>query len=161
MGTPAQTLWQPSTARVVTVGGFGPFPRGTWEAPPEPLCWPAKDPGDTLDYVVDFRPAITGNESDAIATLDVTVSPAMVPADLQSLRSEAEGALAILWLQGGVSGTVYAVTVAVTLASGRALSRTVGLAVTQLSVPAAFGVDITDQTGAALTDQTGAPLTIS
>ena len=34
-----------------------------------------KGPSDTLDYVLDISEAIAGNEGDAIATLDVLISP--------------------------------------------------------------------------------------
>lgn len=160
MGTPAQFVWQASTARVVVVDGFGPFPRGTWQTLPTPLSWPVKDPGDTLDYVVDFSRALAGDVGDGIATLDVAITPANA-GDLTLAFSRADGDQAILWLTGGFTGTTYAVSVVVTTQSGRGLSRTVGLPVQTLSVPAPFGTDITDQTGAPLTNQVGDPLTTS
>ena len=158
MATPAQFAWQASTARLVVLDGFGPFPRGTWQTPPSPLSWPVKDPGDTLDYVVDFSRALAGDAGDGIATLDVAITPANV-GDLSLTLSRADGDQAILWLTAGFSGTTYAVTVVVGTNSGRTLSRTIGLPVVTLSIPVPFGTDITDQTGAPLTDQTGLPLT--
>ncbi len=158
MGTPAQFVWQSSTARVVTPDGFGPFPRGTWQTFPVPLSWPVKDPGDTLDYVVDFSRALAGDTGDTIATLDVATSPNN-SGDLAVNSTRVDGDRAVLWLSAGFSGTTYSVTVVVMTNSGRTISRTIGLPVLTLSTPAPFGTDITDQTGAPLTDQTGTSLT--
>jgi hypothetical protein len=160
MGTPAQFIFQPSTARVVVVDGFGPFPRGTWQAVPTALSWPVKDPGDTLDYVVDLSAALAGDIGDGIATLDVAIAPAN-PGDLVLAQSKADGDQAILWLYAGRSGTTYAVTVVIGTQSGRTIARTIGLAVMSLSTPTPFGTDITDQNGVPLTDQTGTPLIAS
>ena len=53
MSTPATHTWQPTTARIVVVEGFGPYPPGALQTQPPALIWPIKDPGDTLDYVFD------------------------------------------------------------------------------------------------------------
>lgn len=159
MGTPAQFIFQPSTARVVVVDGFGPFPRGTWQTVPAALSWPVKDPGDTLDYVIDLSRALAGDIGDGIATLDVAIAPASA-GDLVLVQSKADGDRAILWLGAGLSGTTYAVTVVIGTHSGRAMARTIGLPVFGLSTPAPFGTDITDQNGVPLTDQTGNPLLV-
>jgi hypothetical protein len=158
MGTQAQFIWQPSTSRVATVDGFGPYPRGIWQTTPEPMTWPTKDPGDTLDYVLDLSKALAGDDGDSIKTLDVSISPAN-PGDLLMTQSTVDGDLAVLWLSSGVAGTTYAVTIVAGTNSGRAISRTVGLAVATLSTPSPFGNDITDQLGAALTDQSGNAIT--
>ena len=158
MGTPAQFVWQASTSRVVAPDGFGPYPRGTWQTVPPPLSWPIKDPGDTLDYVVDLSRALAGDTGDGIATLDVAISPNN-SGDLTLAFSRADGDRAILWLTAGLAGTTYAVTVVVGTQSGRTLSRTIGLPVVMLATPAPFGNDITDQTGAPVTDQTDSPIT--
>ncbi len=157
MGTPAQFVWQTSTARVVIVDGFGPYPRGTWQTAPTPLTWPIKDPGDTLDYVVDFGRALAGDPGDGVITLDVAITPANA-GDLKLAQSRADGNQVILWLTGGLAGLTYAVTVVVGTQGGRSISRTIGLTVLTLSVPAPFGSDITDQAGVPLTDQGGLPL---
>ena len=159
MGTPAQYSWQPSSARVVVVDGFGPFPRGAWQVVPAALYWPVKDPGDTLDYVVDLSRALAGDIGDGIATLDVSITPGNT-GDLILQAARADGDRAILWLTGGIAGTTYAVTVVVGTQSGRNISRTIGLPVLKLATPMPFGADITDQTGTPLTDQTGAPLMV-
>ena len=160
MSTPVQFVWQASTSRVVIPDGFGPYPRGTWQTLPCPLSWPAKDPGDTLDYVIDLSRALAGDTGDAIATLDVAISPNNT-GDLQLAFSRADGDRAILWLAAGNAGTTYAVTAVIGTNSGRMLSRTISLQVITLATPEPFGNDITDQTGAALTDQFGNPLTVT
>jgi hypothetical protein len=157
MATPASFTWQPCVTRVVVVDGFGPYPRGTYPTVPAPLVWPVKDPGDVLDYVVDFSRALAGNDGDSVATLDVSIAPDN-PGDLTLQSSSADGDLAILWLGQGVSGTSYAVTVVVGTNSGRIFSRTITLPVATLSAVVSTANDITDQNGIPLTDQAGAPL---
>ena len=120
-----------------------------------------KDPGDTLDYILDLSDALAGNDGDAIATLDISINPDGT-GDLSLQSSSADGDQAILWLTSGVAGTTYAVTVVVGTNSGRIFSRTVSLPVEALATPPVAGSSIiTDQSGAPITDQTGAPLTTS
>lgn len=158
MNTPASHLWRPSNARYVQVDGFVPTPRGPQIPPPKALAWPAKDPGDTLDYVFDISPALTANPGDSIATLDVTVSPDH-PGDLTLVAAAADGPRAVLWLTGGQALTSYTVTVNITTLGGRTLARSIALPVTALaSVPAPASA-LTTPSGQALTDPTGIPLT--
>jgi hypothetical protein len=160
MSSGTSFIWQPSTTRVVIVGGFGPFPRGTLMTPPPPLVWPVKDPNDVLDYVIDYSLALAGNCGDAIDNLSVTIAPDN-SGDLTLNSANADGERAILWLSGGIAGTEYAVTVVASTNSGRIISRTVSISVEALATPAGNGSDITDGNGAPITDQTGAPLTTS
>jgi hypothetical protein len=161
MSTMATHSWQPTTARIVVVEGFGPYPPGVLQTPPPPLIWPVKDPGDVLDYILDLSDALAGNDGDTIATLDVSISPANT-GDLTLQSSSADGDQAILWLASGVAGTTYAVTVVVGTNSGRIFSRTVSLPVEALANSSGSDSNvITDQTGAPITDQTGASLTTS
>ena len=158
MSTPASHLWRPSNARYVQVDGFVPTPRGPQIPPPKALAWPAKDPGDTLDYVFDISPALTANPGDSIATLDVTVSPDH-PGDLTLVSAAADGPRAVLWLTGGQALTSYTVTGNITTLGGRTLARSIALPVTALaSVPAPASA-LTTPSGQALTDPTGIPLT--
>ncbi len=76
MPTTAAHVWRPSAARTITLDAFVPVPRGTTATPPAPLSWPLKDPADLLDYQFDIAPALIGNDGDAIATLDIAISPA-------------------------------------------------------------------------------------
>jgi hypothetical protein len=158
MPTPARYTWTASSARVIVLDGFGTIPRGTVQYVPQPLAWPAKDPGDTLDYVMDISEAIAGDGGDAIATVDVIVSPSQ-PGDLAVQSSCADGPLAVFWLSGGFSGTTYAVTITIGTNAGRTISRTVNLPVLSLATPPVDPGSLTDQAGAPIIDQNAQPLT--
>ena len=160
MATPATYSWIPSTARVILIDGFGMIPRGTLQVPQPPPAWPAKDPGDTLDYVLDISEAIAGNEGDSIATLDVVISPDN-SGDLTVQSASADGDQAILWLTAGYAGTTYAVTITIGTNSGRVIGRTINLPVIYLAAPAVGSSAITTQTGAPITDQDDDPITTS
>ena len=158
MTTAASHLWRPSNARYLQIDGFVPTPRGPQVPPPQALVWPAKDPGDTLDYVFDFGPALTANPGDGISTLDVVINPAN-PGDLTLDSNTADGAKAVLWLSGGQVQTTYTVTLNVSTLGGRTLARSIALPVIALaSVPAPTNA-LETPTGQALTDPTGTPLT--
>ena len=158
MATAVSYRWQPTTTRVVTIDYCGPIPRGTLQTLPQLLAWPTKDPGDTLDYVVDYSEALAGDNGDAIETLDVVISPNQT-GDLTLTTSGADGSQAILWLTGGQIGTTYSVTVSVTTNNGRSIVRTIYLPVVALSIQTSSGPAITDQSGAPLTDQTNTSIT--
>ena len=133
-------------------------PRGTLPRPGLLPAWPAKDPADVLDYQFDIAPALTGNDGDAVATLDVSITPA-APGDLRLVSAAADGARAVLWLGGGPGGTTYTVTLAIGTQAGRVLSRSVLLPVQLLSAGGSAGL-LTDG-GGMLLDDTGQPLGIS
>lgn len=158
MTTPANHLWRPSNARYLQIDGFVATPRGPQVPPARVLAWPAKDPGDTLDYVFDLGPALTANPGDGISTLDVATSPNN-PGDLSVVSCAADGAKAVLWLSGGQALTTYTVTILVTTAGGRTLVRSIGLPVVALSSAPAPANALQLGTGQALTDPTGTPLT--
>ncbi len=157
MATAANYVWRPSTARVALLDTFVPVPRGAVSGSALPLTWAAKDPGDVLDYAIDFSPAFVGNPGDAIADLDVSISPSQ-PGDLTVNRASADGTSAVLWLAGGQAGTTYTVTVSVVANSGRTLSRSVLLPVILLAASPAVITSIQTDTGAVLTDQNGNPV---
>jgi len=157
MATPAHYVSKPSSARTATLDSFIPVPRGAVAVAPAALNWPAKDPGDTLDYRLDISPALVGNEGDAIATLDVTISPAN-PGDLAASSVAADGPIAIIWLSGGQAGTVYVITLRVSTMSGRTLQRSVLLPVLPFSTPPVSASAITTDVGTAITDQNGNPV---
>lgn len=158
MSTPASHTWRPSNARYLQIDGFVPTPRGPQIPPAVPLAWPAKDPGDTLDYVFDIAPALTANPGDTIATLDTVISPNN-PGDLTLAASSADGAWAVLWLSGGQALTTYTVTVTVTTTGGRTLARSISLPVIALASVPAPQAALTTPAGQPLTDPTGTPLT--
>lgn len=160
MATPATYVWKPSQARLVTIDSFVPVPRGTTAVAPAPLNWPAKDPGDVLDYILDIGPAVTGNDADGIATLDVSVSPS-APGDLVLQSSTTDGTRVILWLAKGQAGTTYNITFAIRTNGGRSLQRTVLLPVILLSVPPIPDGAVLTSPGMALTDENGSPIVSS
>lgn len=156
----ANRVWQVSSARLIEIEGFIPTPRGMFLLPPQPLMWPEKDPGDTLDYTFEIAPALSGNPGDTIASLGVTISPNN-PGDLTLMSASADGTRAILWLTGGQPNVNYTVTINIATACGRALARSIALPVMPLaSVPAPLDA-ITTPNGAPITAPSGVPLTTS
>ena len=159
MNTTATHVWRPSAARVLVMDGFVPGPRGVSAQAVAAPTWPAKDPADVLDYQFDIAPALTGNDGDAVATLDVGISPSS-PGDLSLASAAADGSRAVLWLQGGVAGTTYTVTLTVGTQAGRMLSRSVLLPVVALAGVPVLATALTTDAGEALTDAGGNTLVL-
>lgn len=157
MATPATYVSKPSRARTVVLDSFVPVPRGAVAVAPAPLNWAAKDPVDTLDYRLDISSALVGNEGDAIATLDVAISPSN-PGDLTLNSVAADGSAIVLWLTGGQVNTVYVVTVKIGTMSGRMLQRSVLLPVLPLSDPPTPPFALTTDLGVPVVDQNGNPV---
>ena len=157
MPTPATHIWKPSNARLVNINSFIALARGTTAVSPAPLSWPAKDPGDVLDYILDIAPAIVGNDGDGIATLDVNVTPAN-PGDLTIQNSTTDGSRIILWLSGGQAGTVYTVNFVISTLSGRRLQRSIILPVLLLSAPPIPSTALLTSGSLPLIDQNGNPV---
>lgn len=157
MSVTVNHVWKPSNARLVTVDSFIPVPRGATALAPPPLNWPAKDPGDILDYILDIAPAIVGNDGDGIATLNVNITPSN-PGDLTLQSATADGSRVILWLSGGQAGTIYTIGFAITTVNGRSLQRSVLLPVILLSVPLVPANALFTAAGVVLTDQNGNPV---
>lgn len=160
MPTPATHVVKPSTARLLVLDDFVAVPRGTPVLPPQPLAWPAKDPGDVLDYEFDVSAALVGNPGDAIATLDVAITPDN-PGDLTLNSASADGSVAVLWLAGGQVGTTYTVVVTIGTAGGRTLARAILLPVLSLSAVPGLPSGLTTNTGTVLTDQAGNPIVVA
>jgi hypothetical protein len=150
-------IWKPSVARLVTIDSFIPVPRGSVASAPSPLNWPAKDPGDTLDYILDIGPAIVGNDGDAILAAKVSLFPD-TPGDLALQSTSADGSRIILWLSCGQAGTIYTITFSISTANGRSLQRSVLLPVLMLSAPIAPATAIITTSGSVITDQNGNPV---
>jgi len=164
MSTPATHSWAPSAARVLTITGFTPRPRGAGfttlaSALGTAPAWPTKDPADVLDYIYDIGPAIWGDDGDSIAFLDVTIMPDAA-GDLVLSSSSTNGQIAILWLGGGQSGTIYTITLTLGTLAGRSFQRSVSLPVLSLSSEPAAGADLVTDAGTPITDQAGNPITI-
>jgi hypothetical protein len=121
------------------------------------LIWPAKDPGDILDYQLDISPALVGNDGDNIATLDVQVTPSD-PGDLMLVSSAADGASAVLWFSAGQPNTTYSISIIIGTANGRSINRSILLPVLALTVAPNPITAIRTETGRAITDQNGNPV---
>jgi hypothetical protein len=159
MPTVASHLWRPSTARRVVLDGFVPIPRGTLPEPARPLVWPAKDPGDVLDFEIEIGPALAGNDGDGIATIDVVIVPGNA-GDLVLNSSVADGTRAVFWFSAGQVGTTYSVQITLGTAGGRVLGRSVLLPVQSLAAAVPPAAALTDDSGAVVTDQNGNPILI-
>ena len=157
MGTPATHIAKPSRARTVALDCFIPVPRGAAAVAPPPLNWPTKDPADILDYQLDISAALIGNDGDTIATLDVSIAPSN-PGDLTANSIAADGSVIVIWMSGGQAGTVYVVTVLVSMSSGRALQRSILLPVLSLSTPPVPPASLQTDSGLIITDQNGNPV---
>lgn len=159
MSTTASHVWRPSAARVLVMDGFVPGPRGVPARAASTPTWPVKDPADVLDYQFDIAPALSGNDGDAVATLDVSISPASI-GDLSLASAAADGSRAVLWLQGGRAGTTYSVTLTIGTQAGRTLSRSVLLPVLALAASPVVAQALTTDEGDALTDGNGNALVL-
>jgi hypothetical protein len=160
-GTAPSRIWQPSSARRIFLDGFLPLPRGTVPAAPTLFAWPAKDPGDTLDYEIDICQALAGNDADSVTSVTVAVSPVDT---LVVGAATGAGTVAVLWLSGGEAGTTYAVQVVMTTVTGRILARTVLLPVQSLAppvVPVPTSSSLSALSGVSITDAAGDPILVS
>ncbi len=129
-------------------------------SPPALLCWPLKDPNDLLDYQFDIAPALIGNDGDAIATLDITISPSAT-GDLALASTTADGSRAVLWLSGGQPGTTYTVTLSIGTQAGRTIARSVLLPVVTLAFTPSTPDILYAETGAPLVDENGNPILVA
>ncbi len=152
MSTPVSQVVKPSCARRLVLDGFIPRPRGSMNAVPPILSWGPKDPQDVLDYEFDIGSALTGNPNDVISSVNITVSP-QNPGDLIVNSVATDGSTIILWLAAGQAGTTYAVTLLITMVSGRTIQRTPLLPVIPLSTTTPPADAIVTDTGVVITDQ--------
>lgn len=125
-----------------------------------PLVWPAKDPGDVLDFALDATAALAGDTTDRIATVAVTLVPDASGADLQLGNVVADGAVVVMWLSSGQAGTVYSVQVTMSTVNGRIIGRTVLLPVQEMAAVAPPASVLTTSAGAIVTDQNGNPILV-
>jgi hypothetical protein len=160
MSSYVSQIWQPSTARAVALDGMLPLPRGVIPADLPPLVWPAKDPGDVLDYELDVSAALAGDPTDQVSTVNVTIVPSGGTGDLAVGRVIGQGAVAVLWLSAGQVGVVYAVQISVGTVKGRVIGRTVLLPVQQLAAVQPPASPLTSDAGSVITDQNGNPILI-
>jgi hypothetical protein len=151
-------VWRPSSARSVALDGLLPLPRGVLASDLPTFAWPAKDPGDVLDYEFDASAVLAGDATDQVATVDVTIVPQLSGADLQLGRIVADGAVAVLWLSSGQAGTTYAVQVSIGTLKGRVIGRTVLLPVRAMAALLPVASPLVSEDGTVVTDQNGNPI---
>lgn len=154
MSTPLSFVWKPANVRLVVIDGFVPSPRGMSLLPPIFLNWSSKDPKDVLDYQLDIRPALVGNEGDKMEYIDLDIFPNQ-PGDLSADNTLADGSKLIIWFSGGRAGTTYNITVKISLTSGRIIQRTILLPVIALSNMSVPKNSIETTAQQPLTDQDG------
>ena len=159
MSTTTPQMVRPSSARRVVLGDFVPVLSGLLTKAPTTLAWPAKDPGDTLDYEFDISPALVGNDKDTIATIDVKIQPSAA-GDLKLTSSAADGSVAVLWLASGQVGTVYSVQVTIGTVAGRTIGRAIYLPVLALVSSTSVASALTTADGTIVSDQSGNPITV-
>jgi hypothetical protein len=158
--TAVSQVWRPSAARTVVLDAPPQLPRGVLPSDLPPLVWPAKDPGDVLDYAVDATALMAGDSSDRIATVSVSVVPSAMLGDLQPGRAIGDGSVAVLWFSAGLPGTTYSVRVQVGTLNGRVFGRTVLLPVQALATQAPPSGALTTEAGTVVTDQNGNPILV-
>lgn len=158
MATVAAKVVRPSSARRVVLDGFVPVPRGSLATAPSPLAWPAKDPEDVLDYELDISAALSGDK-DTIATIDVSIAPSGA-SGLMLMSASADGCVAVLWVSGGVAGTVYSVQVSIGTTAGRTIGRAIFLPVLAMVSALPPTSALTTGSGLVVVDQAGNPILV-
>lgn len=79
--------------------------------------WPSKDPGDRLDFAIDWAARLEG---DAIAA-----STFAVPAGIVGEASSRSATMTTVWLSSGVDRRSYLVVNSITTAAGRVMRQAV------------------------------------
>lgn len=83
--------------------------------------WPAKDPDEVLDYVIEWKGRLAG---DTIASSTWTV-----PEGLTQGLTSVSGTKATIWLSGGTIDQTYDVQNRITTVGGRTMDQTVPLTI--------------------------------
>lgn len=111
----------PATSRTLLLPEYNGATLGlSW-----PLIWPAKDPGETVDYSLNIGGWLQEIQ-DTVATLNVSWSPN----DLSVLTASARNGILTVVVSGGVAYQTYEVTFTVTSTLyNETLTRTVQLPV--------------------------------
>ena len=90
------------------------------------LCWPKADPGDELDYALDWTLWLSAGEI-------ITSSEWIVPNNLTASNDSFSTTKTIVWLTGGVQPEVLVVKNRITTSDGRTVIKSVLLPVGQQS----------------------------
>lgn len=88
--------------------------------------WIEKDPAEVLDYQVDWDGVNSWLQGDTITSATWTV-----PAGLTQVSDSRTATTATVWLSGGVVGSRYTVSCAITTAGGRTGKRSFTVVVRQ------------------------------
>lgn len=83
-----------------------------------PYMFPDKDPGETLDYAVDWSRWLPGGDA-------IHQSQWIIPQDLTPVAQVNTATVATLWISGGVEGSRYTLTNIITTTGGRIAERSV------------------------------------
>jgi len=83
------------------------------------LTWPNKDPGEKLDYAVDWTTRLAG---DTIATSNWTVPTGITQT---TPAPSFTNTLTTIWLLGGTIGQTYELTNTITTAAGRTMVQSI------------------------------------
>jgi hypothetical protein len=82
-----------------------------------PLIWPRKEPGETLDYQIDATTQIAAQQ-DTITRVSASVSPAG-PNEMVVTRVTVAGSFVTVWMTGGAAARIYRVNVQISTGAGR------------------------------------------
>jgi len=92
------------------------------------LNWPAKSPGERLDYTINWAQAI-GTDVVSTSTWTITGSDSSLTTDANSNT----GSTTTIWLLGGSPNGTYTVTNTMTTAGGRIYVQAVNIKVVNAS----------------------------
>lgn len=90
---------------------------------PVSLQWPDKDPGEELDYALDWTARLTtGRVVDTISSSTWSVSPS---GGVTVTASSTQGAITTVWLDGGQVGQTYTITNTIVTAGNRTMVQSI------------------------------------
>jgi hypothetical protein len=91
------------------------------------LKWPSKDPDEVLDYGIDW--AGTAGKPGPLYGLTDVISNSLwiVPNDITKEQDSYNNTSTTIWLSGGITGEIYAITNRITTSGGRVFDQTVKL----------------------------------
>ena len=116
----ATVVWVPSPARtLVLFASAGSTPKGR-QITPVPLRWPAKQPGDVLDYSLDISGFLADVEDQPVTVTATPVSLQLGDISINSITIA--GGLITLWLSGGLPGTDYVFEITAQTLAGRTVN---------------------------------------
>ena len=97
------------------------LPYGSTATPNQILMWPAKDPGDTLDFTLDITGWLLDDGASTVAAVTGTAQTGITA----TLESSSTSPVIVFRIAGGTAPTTYYLNIQVTLSSGEVLYRTI------------------------------------